>query len=89
MSDLRNDMQHMDNRLSAGIAGAMAMASLPQAYEPSKSMVSLGGATWRGESGLSLGLSTVSDNGKWVIKGLANTTSRGDIGAALGVGYQW
>ncbi|MBF8740612.1 YadA-like family protein [Pseudomonas guariconensis] len=89
MSGLRNDMQHMDNRLSAGIAGAMAMASLPQAYEPGKSMVSLGGATWRGESGLSLGLSAVSDNGKWVVKGLANTTSRGDVGAAVGVGYQW
>ncbi|VWB69986.1 transporter [Burkholderia lata] len=89
IAGVRGDMQGMDHRLSAGIATAMAMAGLPQAYVPGKSMVALGGATWRGESGVALGLSTISDSGKWVVKGSASSTSRGDIGASVGVGYQW
>ncbi|VWD05059.1 transporter [Burkholderia lata] len=89
IAGVRSDMQGMDHRLSAGIATAMAMAGLPQAYVPGKSMVALGGATWRGESGVALGLSTISDSGKWVVKGSASSTSRGDIGASVGVGYQW
>ncbi|WP_445936117.1 YadA-like family protein, partial [Pigmentiphaga sp. YJ18] len=89
MSGMRRDLQYVDARLSAGVAAAMAMSALPQAYSPGKSMVSLGGATWRGQSGIAMGISTVSDNGKWVIKGLASSTSRGDYGAAVGVGFQW
>ncbi|WP_246288315.1 YadA-like family protein [Achromobacter pestifer] len=89
VAGVRRDLQRLDSRLSAGIAGAMAMSGLPQAYLPGKSMFSMGGATWRGESGFAMGLSTVSDNGRWVVKGLANSTSRGDLGAAVGVGYQW
>ncbi|MFJ1209520.1 YadA-like family protein [Burkholderia pyrrocinia] len=89
IAGVRNDMQSMDHRLTAGVAAAMAMAGLPQAYAPGKSMVALGGGTWRGESGVALGLSTVSDNGNWVLKGSASSTSRGDVGASVGVGYQW
>ncbi|ARP90686.1 hypothetical protein CAL14_10540 [Bordetella genomosp. 9] len=85
-----NDKIHgVESRANAGIAAAMAMAALPQAYLPSKSMLSLGGATWNGESGYALGLSTVSDNGSWVFKLSGATSSRGDYGGAVGVGYQW
>ncbi len=89
IAGVRSDMQSMDHRLTAGVATAMAMAGLPQAYLPGRSMVALGGGTWRGESGVALGLSTVSDNGNWVMKGSASSSSRGDIGASVGVGYQW
>jgi len=89
IAGVRNDLQSMDHRLTAGVAAAMAMAGLPQAYLPGRSMVALGGGTWRGESGVALGLSTISDNGKWVVKGSASSTSRGDVGASVGVGYQW
>ncbi|VWM04086.1 YadA-like family protein [Burkholderia lata] len=89
IAGVRNDLQSMDHRLSAGVAAAMAMAGLPQAYLPGRSMVALGGGTWRGESGVALGLSTISDNGKWVVKGSASSTSRGDVGGSVGVGYQW
>ncbi|PFH30315.1 YadA-like family protein [Burkholderia sp. JKS000303] len=89
IAGVRSDMQSMDHRLTAGVATAMAMAGLPQAYLPGRSMVAIGGGTWRGESGVALGLSTVSDNGNWVVKGSASSTSRGDVGASVGVGYQW
>ncbi|OZI62463.1 YadA family autotransporter adhesin [Bordetella genomosp. 11] len=86
---LNNRIHGVQSRANGGIAAAMAMAALPQAYLPSKSMVSLGGATWNGESGYALGLSTVSDNGSWVLKLSGATSSRGDYGGAVGVGYQW
>ncbi|WP_322089619.1 YadA-like family protein [Burkholderia sp. BCC1999] len=89
IAGVRSDMQSLDHRLTAGVAAAMAMAGLPQAYLPGKSMIALGGGAWRGESGVALGLSTVSDNGNWVLKGSASSTSRGDLGASVGVGYQW
>ncbi|WP_447919168.1 YadA-like family protein [Achromobacter aegrifaciens] len=89
VAGLRKDVQRQDNRLSAGVASAMAMSALPQAYLPGRSMFSMGGGAWRGESGFAMGLSTVSDSGKWVVKGLASSSSRGDYGASVGVGYQW
>ena len=86
---LDNKIDRVDNRASAGVAAALATAGLPQAYLPGKSMFSLGGGTWRGESGYAMGLSTVSDNGKWLVKGSASGSSRGDYGGSVGVGYQW
>ncbi len=82
-------VSRVDNRASAGVAAAIATAGLPQAYLPGKSMFSVAGGTWRGESGYAMGLSTVSDNGKWIVKGSFAGSSRGDYGGAVGVGYQW
>ncbi|WP_455423653.1 YadA family autotransporter adhesin [Cupriavidus cauae] len=79
----------VENRSNAGIASAMAMAGLPQAYLPNKSMVAIGAATFNGETGYALGLSRVSDNGSWIYKASGAASSRGDYGGAVGVGYQW
>lgn len=85
----RRDIKRNRDRANAGIAAAMATAGLPQAYLPGKSMVAAAGGVWRGESGFAIGVSTVSDNGKWVLKGSANTSSRGGAGGTIGAGYQW
>jgi autotransporter adhesin len=78
-----------DDKLSAGIAGAMAMASLPQPYSAGASMFSMAGGTYQGESAIAMGVSAVSDNGKWVTKLSGSTNSQGDVGGSVGVGYQW
>lgn len=95
-SNITNQFNHLDrridkveNRASAGVAAAMAMAGLPQAYVPGKSMFSVSGGVWRGESGYAMGLSTVTDSGSWVLKGNVAGSSRGDYGGSVGVGYQW
>ncbi|NNA42849.1 cell surface protein [Pseudomonas lactis] len=88
-SELKRDLKQQDDTLSAGIAGAMAMASLPQSYSPGASMTSIGTATYRGQSALSLGVSTISNNGRWVGKLQATTNTQGDAGIGVGVGYQW
>lgn len=67
----------------------MAVAGLPQAYLPGKSMVAMSGATYRGATGVALGVSTITDNGKWVLKGAVNSNNKGHVGATIGAGYQW
>ena len=86
---LSNRIDEVDKNASAGSASAMAAAGLPQAYLPGKSMAAMAGATYRGESALAVGVSTITDNGKWVIKGTVNTNTQGHMGATIGAGYQW
>ncbi|QJP08630.1 MULTISPECIES: YadA-like family protein [Pseudomonas] len=86
---LRKDIDELDNDLSAGIAGAMAMASLPQPYSPGASMAAAGAGTYRGQGAVAVGVSRISDNGKWVTKLQGSTTTQGDVGVSVGVGYQW
>ena len=82
-------VQQASHQANAGIAAAMAMAGLPQAYEPGKSMASVAAGTFRGESSLAVGISTISENGRWVYKLTGSTDSRGDTGVAIGAGTQW
>nr|WP_272880966.1 YadA family autotransporter adhesin [Pseudomonas fragi] len=88
-SQLKSDLNKQDRVLSAGIAGAMAMASLPQPYVAGGSMTAMGAATYRGQGAVSFGVSRVSDNGHWVGKLQASTTTQGNFGVGVGVGYQW
>ena len=86
---LKNMVDDQGDKLSAGIAGAMAMAGLPQAYQPGASMVGIAGSTYQDQSAVALGVSVISDNGKWVTKLSGSTNTQGDLGGAVGVGYQW
>ncbi|MDO4907800.1 YadA-like family protein, partial [Neisseria sp.] len=88
-NQLNQRIDGVEKRSNAGTATAMAVAGLPQAYLPGKSMVAVAGGTYRGESGYAVGYSSISDNGNWVIKGSATGNSRGHYGATAGVGYQW
>ncbi|WP_439856543.1 YadA-like family protein [Pseudomonas yamanorum] len=86
---LNRDIGSLRQDTYAGIAGALATANLPQAYSPGASMVSAGVGNYQGQSAVSVGLSTLSDNGKWVLKVSGSTNSRGQTGIGAGVGYQW
>ncbi|QCP55019.1 hemagglutinin [Trinickia violacea] len=82
VSSLRRDM-------NSGAAAAMAVAGLPQPAGPGKSVLAVAGSTWQGQQGLAFGVSTVSENGRWIYKGSLTTSSRGGTGAVIGAGYQW
>ena len=73
----------------AGIAGANAAAALPQAYTQGKAMVAAAAGTFKGQNALAVGYSRISDNGKVILKLQGNANTRGDVGAGVGVGYQW
>ncbi|CSN79300.1 YadA-like family protein [Shigella sonnei] len=89
MVEMDNKLSKTESKLSGGIASAMAMTGLPQAYTPGASMASIGGGTHNGESAVALGVSMVSANGRWVYKLQGSTNSQGEYSAALGAGIQW
>lgn len=87
--NLNNRIDNVDGNARSGIAQAIATAGLVQAYLPGKSMMAIGGGTYRGEAGYAIGYSSISDGGNWIIKGTASGNSRGHFGASASVGYQW
>ncbi|RDR62058.1 YadA-like family protein [Escherichia marmotae] len=89
MVEMDHKLSKTESKLSGGIASAMAMTGLPQAYTPGASMASIGGGTYNGESAVALGVSMVSANGRWVYKLQGSTNSQGEYSAALGAGIQW
>ncbi|EMO7783596.1 YadA-like family protein [Escherichia coli] len=89
MVEMDNKLSKTESKLSGGIASAMAMTGLPQAYTPGASMASIGGGTYNGESAVALGVSMVSASGRWVYKLQGSTNSQGEYSAALGAGIQW
>lgn len=89
MAQMDSKLSKTESKLSGGIASAMAMTGLPQAYSPGASMASIGGGSYNGESAVALGVSMVSDNGRWVYKLQGSTNSQGEYSAAIGAGIQW
>ncbi|WP_250623123.1 YadA-like family protein [Pinirhizobacter soli] len=84
-----NDLNRIGNRANAGIAAAMAMASLPQAYQPNQSSAGAAVGSFHGETGVAVGVSTITESGRYVFKLNATTNSRGDAGAGIGAGVVW
>jgi autotransporter adhesin len=74
------------HQASAGMASAMAMAGVPVAYAPNQSSVGVGVGSFRGESSLAVGMSTISESGRYVFKASATSDTRGDRGVSLGAG---
>ncbi|EGX8152215.1 hypothetical protein JHG33_003194 [Salmonella enterica subsp. enterica serovar Infantis] len=89
MGEMNSKIKGVENKMSGGIASAMAMASLPQAYAPGANMTSIAGGTFNGESAVAIGVSMVSESGGWVYKLQGTSNSQGDYSAAIGAGFQW
>ncbi|EBK3799660.1 hypothetical protein AHQ65_001414 [Salmonella enterica subsp. enterica serovar Thompson] len=89
MGEMNSKIKGVENKMSGGIASAMAMAGLPQAYAPGANMTSIAGGTFNGESAVAIGVSMVSESGGWVYKLQGTSNSQGDYSAATGAGFQW
>ncbi len=89
MGEMNSKIKGVENKMSGGIASAMAMAGLPQAYAPGANMTSIAGGTFNGESAVAIGVSMVSESGGWVYKLQGTSNSQGDYSAAIGAGFQW
>ncbi|EBW4913767.1 hypothetical protein DPP00_11360 [Salmonella enterica subsp. enterica serovar Vom] len=89
MGEINSKIKGVENKMSGGIASAMAMAGLPQAYAPGANMTSIAGGTFNGESAVAIGVSMVSESGGWVYKLQGTSNSQGDYSAAIGAGFQW
>ncbi|AOY61241.2 YadA-like family protein [Xanthomonas citri pv. glycines] len=79
----------VDRRASGGVAAAMAMATLPQAYQPNQRAAGVSLSSFRGEQAMAIGVSTISDSGRYLFKLNASANTGGDAGVAVGAGIVW
>ncbi len=96
VSQLKGFSTNIDNKLDqmagdarAGTASAMAMAGLPQAYIPGKSMIVGGTSYYHGEGAVAVGLSKLSDNGRWIFKTGISADTGGEVGGTFGFGMHF
>ena len=89
VGDIHNRIGDVSKHADASAASAIAVASMPQAFLPGKNLVAIGGGTYHGQTGYAIGVSTISDNGHWIVKGTATGNSKNRYGAGIGAGYQW
>ncbi|HBO38137.1 MAG TPA: adhesin [Pasteurellaceae bacterium] len=88
-SRLDSKIDKNNRKLRAGIAGATAIANIPQVTMPGASMVGLGVGNYNGQSAVAVGYSKASDNNKVILKLSAGATTQGDYNVGAGIGYQW
>lgn len=96
VSQLQGIAQHINNRIdgvaddaNSGVSSAMVMAALPQAYIPGKSILTGGIASYNGEGAVAIGLSKLSDNGRWVLKVSGSADTQGNAGGSVGAGFHF
>ncbi|WP_171260443.1 YadA-like family protein, partial [Acinetobacter baumannii] len=87
--DVNNRMDSLNKDLSAGIAAAMAIGNLPQPTEAGKNMISAGVSGYNGEGAVSFGLSTITEDNKYVIKVGGTADTRSNVSGSVSVGFQW
>ena len=82
------DLNQVRRRANGGTAGAMAVAGLPQAFEPGKSMI--GGAVgyWADQVAFAIGVSSIVGE-RTVIKAGGSISQQGVGGFNAGVGFQF
>ena len=89
IGSVRSDMWQMQRDFRGATSSAMAMAGLPQAYLPGKSMLAVGFGGYQGEYGMAFGLSGITENGRYVYKAQASGNTSRDWGFSIGAGLQW
>lgn len=76
-----------NKRSYAGTAGAVAIASMPQAIEPDSSMVTVGAGAYRNEAAIAVGMSYRAND--WVFKGGVGADTRGGVSVGVGAGFRF
>ena len=83
------DLNALAARANAGVAAGIAMASLGQAYQPNLSSVGVGVGSYRGEAGVAIGVSTITESGRYIFKLAASSDTRGDVGVGGSFNVVW
>lgn len=86
---LERDLTRFDESANAGVASALAIGNLPQPTQAGRNMLSVGSATHNGQQAIAVGLSTVTLDNKYVIKGGFSTNTNKDASGSIAVGLQW
>ena len=86
---LRKEMHDLRRESRAGIAGANAIAGIPQPHAPGQTAFGVGAGYFKHEGAVAVGMSHISKSGKWVSKAGVNFDTRKNVGAAVGLSYVW
>ena len=92
ISSQNERMEQLNQENQAGIANVVAMANLPQATLPGRSMISAAVGTHKNARAVSVGVSRLSDNQKLSIKFSASTSvskGKATVSAGAGVGLHF
>jgi len=89
LDNIYKEMNANKRDMRAGIASATAIGGLPQSTIPGKSLFALGGAHHEGQGAVAMGISQMSDNGKWVFKASAGIDTRNHSTQQLSVGFHF
>ena len=79
----------LSQELSGGIASAMSMAAIPSPTQPGAWSFGGGFGYWHGQTGYSLGLGKITEDGKWTFRAAGTLNSRGEGGGSAGFGIQF
>ncbi|KRG46398.1 hypothetical protein ARC20_05215 [Stenotrophomonas panacihumi] len=86
---INGDMWTMRREMRGGTASAMAMAGMPQASEAGRNMVAVGVGGFQGEVGMAVGMSRVSESGRYLMQAQMSGNTTRDFGFSVGAGLQW
>jgi autotransporter adhesin len=89
LAGVDHELNAISNRANAGVAAGIAMSSLGQAYQPNLSSFGVGFGSFHGEAGVAVGLSTITESGRYIFKLAASSDSRGDVGVGGSVNVVW
>lgn len=88
VANLENTVEENRELAAAGVASAIAQASIPQAIRNGSSLVGVGAGYFDGEQAIAVGASHRFEGGQWNVKGSVGFTSQGQS-AGVGVGYEF
>ena len=89
VGQLNNRINAVSHHADAGTAAAIAMTNSPQAYQPNQSSLGAGIGSFNGQAAVAVGMSTITPNGRWVLKGSLTGNSQGDVGVGFGASMVW
>ena len=68
VDSVRKDLQKNDKKLRGGIAGAAALANIPQVTQAGSNLLGVGVGNYRGESAVAVGYSKANESNKVIFK---------------------
>lgn len=86
-AELRKELHDNRREARAGIAGSNAIAAIPQPHAPGQTAVGVGAGYFKNEGAAAIGVSHISNSGRWVSKGGINFDTRRNVGIGLGLSY--
>ena len=89
LNKMQSAIHKLDKKQNAGVASALAVNDIPQAFQSGKQLIGVGAGTRSGAHAIAVGFSRVSDNGKHIIKTSFAVDSEKKASGNIGYGYQW